>query len=143
MLLAEYILKQKSDSNAKHFIGFSDEVKALFCNYDWPGNIRELQNVIENTVVINDGDVIERDMLPNSFGLGAVKHSSSTKSIHNTNDQSVQLSPMSVHDIEPLWQVEKRAIENAIKSCEDNIPLAAAYLGVSASTIYRKIKGWS
>jgi len=143
LLLAEYILKQKSDSNAKHFIGFSDEVKALFCNYDWPGNIRELQNVIENTVVINDGDVIERDMLPNSFGLGAVKHSSSTKSIHNTNDQSVQLSPMSVHDIEPLWQVEKRAIENAIKSCEDNIPLAAAYLGVSASTIYRKIKGWS
>lgn len=143
LLLAEYILKQKSDSNAKHFTGFSDEVKALFCNYDWPGNIRELQNVIENTVVINDGDVIEKDMLPSSFGLGAVKHSISAKSVHNTNEQSVQLSPMSVHDIEPLRQVEKRAIENAIKSCEDNIPLAAAYLGVSASTIYRKIKGWS
>ncbi|WMS92437.1 sigma 54-interacting transcriptional regulator [Pseudoalteromonas sp. HL-AS1] len=143
LLLAEYILKQKSDSNAKHFTGFSDEVKALFCNYDWPGNIRELQNVIENTVVINDDDVIEKDMLPSSFGLGAVKHSISAKSVHNTNEQSVQLSPMSVHDIEPLWQVEKRAIENAIKSCEDNIPLAAAYLGVSASTIYRKIKGWS
>ena len=60
LLLAEYILKQKSDSNAKHFTGFSDEVKALFCNYDWPGNIRELQNVIENTVVINDDDVIEK-----------------------------------------------------------------------------------
>ncbi|WP_337943755.1 MULTISPECIES: helix-turn-helix domain-containing protein [unclassified Pseudoalteromonas] len=50
---------------------------------------------------------------------------------------------MGVHDIEPLWQVEKRAIESAIAVCDDNIPLAAAYLGVSASTIYRKIKGWS
>ena len=50
---------------------------------------------------------------------------------------------MVAHDIEPLWQVEKRAIESAIRVCEDNIPLAAAYLGVSASTIYRKIKSWT
>jgi len=143
LLLADYILKQKSDSNGKSFTNFSEDVKSLFCNYDWPGNIRELQNVIENTVVINDAQIIEREMLPSSFGLTASVSSNKSISSVNMNASSSMPSPMSVHDIEPLWQVEKRAIENAIHVCDDNIPLAAAYLGVSASTIYRKIKGWS
>ncbi|MBQ4857971.1 sigma-54 dependent transcriptional regulator [Pseudoalteromonas sp. MMG007] len=143
LLLADYILKQKSDSNAKSFISFSEDVKSLFCNYDWPGNIRELQNVIENTVVINDAQVIEREMLPSSFGLTASVPSTKSMPSANMSSSNSMPSPMAVHDIEPLWQVEKRAIENAIQVCDDNIPLAAAYLGVSASTIYRKIKGWS
>ncbi|MEL0641084.1 sigma-54 dependent transcriptional regulator [Pseudoalteromonas aliena] len=143
LLLADYILKQKSDSNAKSFIGFSEDVKSLFCNYDWPGNIRELQNVIENTVVINDAQIIEREMLPSSFGLTASVPSTKSMPSANMSSSNSMPSPMAVHDIEPLWQVEKRAIENAIQVCDDNIPLAAAYLGVSASTIYRKIKGWS
>ena len=41
-----------------------------------------------------------------------------------------------------MWLVEKNAIEKAIEICDGNIPLAAAHLGVSASTIYRKIKSW-
>ncbi|WP_372761988.1 sigma-54-dependent transcriptional regulator [Pseudoalteromonas sp.] len=137
LLLAEHILKQKSTANGKQFSGFSPQVEQLFSNYDWPGNIRELQNVIENTVVINEGDVIELDMLPNVFNQ---------KIVANTQahvNQAPSASPMMLHDIEPLWQVEKQAIEAAIRICEDNIPLAAAYLGVSASTIYRKMKGWS
>lgn len=142
MLLAKHILKQKSESNAKLFHRFSKEVENLFCNYDWPGNIRELQNVIENIVVINEGDVVELDMLPSSFGVNSaipIKNTSSSQSAEQIQTNSL----MGVHDIEPLWQVEKRAIESAIAVCDDNIPLAAAYLGVSASTIYRKIKGWS
>jgi two-component system, repressor protein LuxO len=137
LLLAEHILKQKSTANGKQFSGFSLQVEQLFSNYDWPGNIRELQNVIENTVVINDGDVIELDMLPNVFNQ---KIAANTQAHVN---QVSSASPMMLHDIEPLWQVEKQAIEAAIRICEDNIPLAAAYLGVSASTIYRKMKGWS
>jgi two-component system, repressor protein LuxO len=137
LLLANHILQQKSSANNKQFNGFSPQVQQLFSNYDWPGNIRELQNVIENTVVINDGDTIELDMLPNLFSQKiAEKTSYVTK-------RAVKASPMMMHDIEPLWQVEKQAIEAAIRICEDNIPLAAAYLGVSASTIYRKMKAWA
>ena len=44
--------------------------------------------------------------------------------------------------IRPLWQVEKEAIEAAIRICRGNIPKAAAYLGISASTIYRKRSAW-
>ena len=144
LLLAEHILHQKSAANAKQFTAFSPQVQDLFSNYDWPGNIRELQNVIENTVVINNGELIELEMLPSSFGnLDNQKLVQGNDSKGRRASNAPPVSPMAAHDIEPLWQVEKRAIENAIRVCEDNIPLAAAYLGVSASTIYRKIKGWT
>lgn len=141
LLLAEHILQQKSAVNGKQFTGFSPEVQQLFSNYDWPGNIRELQNVIENTVVINDGTIVELTMLPSSFDKA--DNQQSPRQVTYQEDTRVEVSPMMAHNIEPLWQVEKRAIESAIRICEDNIPLAAAYLGVSASTIYRKIKGWA
>ena len=44
--------------------------------------------------------------------------------------------------IQPLWETEKRAILAAIDSCRGNIPKAAAMLGISASTIYRKKQSW-
>ncbi len=44
--------------------------------------------------------------------------------------------------IRPLWQVEKEAIEAAIRICCGNVPKAASYLGISASTIYRKRSAW-
>ncbi|MDD5272139.1 MAG: helix-turn-helix domain-containing protein [Methylovulum sp.] len=50
--------------------------------------------------------------------------------------------PAGQEGILPLWQVEKAAIEKAIAYCHDNIPNAVALLGVSPSTIYRKIQGW-
>ena len=49
----------------------------------------------------------------------------------------------SVQDIFPLWLTEKRAIEQAIKACDGNIPKAAGYLDVSPSTIYRKLQAWN
>jgi two-component system repressor protein LuxO len=49
----------------------------------------------------------------------------------------------SVHDIFPLWLTEKKAIEQAIKACDGNIPKAAGYLDVSPSTIYRKLQTWN
>ena len=107
------------------------------------GNIRELQNVIENTVVINDAQVIEREMLPSSFGLTARASLNKVMESVKISASSSMPSLMAVHDIKPLWQVEKRTIENVIHVCGDNISLAAAYSGVSASTIYKKIKGWS
>ena len=51
--------------------------------------------------------------------------------------------PMSIPlPVRPLWLVEKEAIEQAIASCDGNIPKAAALLEISPSTIYRKKQGW-
>jgi len=142
LLLANSILSDKNKANDKSFEKFSSDVQTLFMQYDWPGNIRELQNVIENTVVINSGTSITTDMLPASFGQVSpqVKVTSTEININEGGGALRKIS--SIQDIIPMLEIEKNAIEQAINICDGNIPLAAAHLGVSASTIYRKMKGW-
>lgn len=140
LLVAKHLLQSKSAENGKAFQQFSPEVEQFFLNYDWPGNIRELQNTIKNIVVMHDDVVVSLPMLPSDFG----QHQNNT--LNNTSSNNSNKNPSNAvsshHDIVPLWVVEKNAILSAIACCDGNIPLAAAYLGVSASTIYRKMKAW-
>ncbi len=145
MLLATHFLNEKSKANNKDFRGFTPEVEAMIMQHDWPGNIRELQNVIENVVVINDGELVTADMMPSLAPIlskvAPLPNTSVSGSVPSFGSVS---SPVGagIQGIRPLWMVEKEAIEYAIEQCGDNIPLAAACLGVSASTIYRKKKSW-
>ncbi len=147
LLLANHFLQDKSKANNKQFTGFAADAIKKITHYDWPGNIREMQNVIENAVVINEGTEVTADMLP-VFGESRPQPpSASTPAQISTAAATTAASappvPNGAQGIRPLWQVEKEAIEQAIDQCDGNIPLAAACLGVSASTIYRKLKGWS
>ena len=147
LLLANAILADKSSQNNKDFKQFSAEVQKLFLQYDWPGNIRELQNVIENMVVIHTGESITTDMLPATFGQSDGEITKSTtvakrSTQHIMAAEKIQPIQGSSAGIIPMWLVEKNTIEHAIEACSGNIPLAAAHLGVSASTIYRKMKSW-
>lgn len=157
LLLANHILQSKTAENNKQFTDFSADVKHTFMQYDWPGNIRELQNVIENIVVIYDGQTVQPNMLPSNFGHSIVSHSNShpvnnhgiqpnqttTNTTAKSSTHTIASQQPSPHNIVQLWIVEKNAIEAAIRQCDGNIPLAAAYLGISASTIYRKMKSWT
>ena len=158
LLLANAILTDKNEANNKEFNRFSLDVQSMFMKYEWPGNIRELQNIIENMVVIHSGNEVSIDMLPESFAQnGSHTISSNTFATNNINISSNYLAKNNrnnnsnsntlayqadIKDIIPMWLVEKNTIEKAIEICDGNIPLAAAHLGVSASTIYRKIKSW-
>lgn len=133
--LANFFIKQKSLSADKEFKSLSLDAQKAFVSYDWPGNIRELQNVIENSVVMNEGEVIELNML-SQFNDQKIPTKREKYPVH---DQEIAFFS---DQILPLWQVEKQAIESAIIYCDGNIPLAAVKLGVSASTLYRKIKSW-
>jgi DNA-binding NtrC family response regulator len=145
LLLAKHFLLEKSKANHKHFQGFSPEAEAMIMQHDWPGNIRELQNVIENVVVINDGELVSVDMMPSMAPVISKTTLSSSPNISSSVPSFGSVSSPAaagMQGIRPLWVVEKEAIEYAIEQCGDNIPLAAACLGVSASTIYRKKKSW-
>jgi len=143
LLLANAILADKNKANEKGFIQFSSSVESMFMKYDWPGNIRELQNVIENMVVINSGTEITPQMLPETFGKNCIPTNtpSSTYSPNHLSRTDIE-SQKNIQDIVPMWLVEKNTVESAIEICSGNIPLAAAHLGISASTIYRKMKNW-
>ena len=115
--------------------------------YSWPGNVRQLENMIRNTVVLNNASWIERKMLP-PFPTSQTFDqpiSQADKPMVNENEVlhgGTSNTAFGTSNIEPLWVVEKRYIEKAISACNDNVPKAAALLDISPSTIYRKMKTW-
>ena len=140
--LANHFLARYAKEEGKELIGFDSEVQSIFLAYEWPGNVRQLQNVIQNVVVLYDGELVTRDMLPpplNDLEPGAV--SKSRRPAPRPRPAAVQ-SPSDEVAIRPLKDIEKEAIEQAIAYFDDNIPRAAAALGVSPSTIYRKRQTW-
>lgn len=132
--IAYSLLGYMSKEEGKDFVRLAPEVVERFSRYEWPGNVRQLQNVLRNVVVLNNGREIDLPMLPPPLNQP-------TK-----NEIRVvlpQTDSVSVQDIFPLWLTEKNAIEQAIKACDGNIPKAAGYLDVSPSTIYRKLQAWN
>ena len=139
LLIANHFLTKYTQEEKKSFTDFSQESETVLLSYNWPGNIRQLQNVIRNIVVLNNGQEVTLDMLP-----APLNHFNS-KSAPGRRLQAKLASPSTaniVSEICPLWQVEKETIEHAIRLCQNNISKAAALLEVSASTVYRKRKSW-
>ncbi|NQY48479.1 MAG: sigma-54-dependent Fis family transcriptional regulator [Colwellia sp.] len=150
--LANFFLKKHSKIEHKHFRKFSRNAIQIICAYDWPGNIRQLENVIHGMVILNSGEQIKSEMIIKSLSTTVKNYTAiqpvlpqlaqpvmgSNDSHHNTTNGQVKNNTA----IQPLWQVEKDAIEAAILHCQGNIPKAAAMLEVSPSTIYRKKLGW-
>ncbi len=136
--IAYSLLGFMSHEEDKSFIRFSQDVVDRFIQYEWPGNVRQLQNVLRNVVVLNHGKEITMDMLPPPLNEPVEAINNGSRMVHSAI--SNRLAPQ---DIVPLWQTEKSAIETAIEVCDGNIPRAAGYLDVSPSTIYRKIQAWN
>ena len=141
LALAGKFLADFTAEEGKEFTGFSPRVDSVFRAYPWPGNVRQLQNVVHNMVVLNEGGLIDVDMLPSP--LGEYASDEGTGAV-----PSPRPSPAPGKEGEPerkiqsLAETEKAAIERAIRLCGGNIPQAAARLGISASTIYRKRASW-
>ncbi|MCX7380207.1 MAG: sigma-54 dependent transcriptional regulator [Alphaproteobacteria bacterium] len=64
LLLARHFLAQFGQEERKAFTGFSPEAELMLLAYPWPGNVRQLQNVVRNIVVLNSGPVVEAGMIP-------------------------------------------------------------------------------
>ncbi|WP_227486512.1 MULTISPECIES: quorum-sensing sigma-54 dependent transcriptional regulator LuxO [unclassified Salinivibrio] len=150
--IANALLALFSAEEGKDFCRFSDEVTTQLLRYDWPGNVRQLQNVIRNIVVLHNGEEVSKEMLPSPVArvsgaeiasTGDNTRSEAANSASATHEPVKPASPAVMKaDIEPLWKTEKRAIEVAIDVCNGNIPQAAGLLEVSPSTLYRKLQAW-
>jgi DNA-binding NtrC family response regulator len=139
--IAQNFLLEYSKEENKEFKQFSCECLSLLLKYDWPGNVRQLQNIIRNSVVLNDALELSIDMLPKplSEAFNPINHRADRNIKAETNDDIIENTN---HQIAPLWQIEKQTIENAILFCAGNIPRAATLLEINPSTIYRKLESW-
>jgi DNA-binding NtrC family response regulator len=144
LLLARHFLAQFAEQEGRRFRGFAPEVEARLLACPWPGNVRQLLNVVRNVVVLHDGEVVTEPMLP-SFE-GGRRAAASDAAVPPASDAPSGPPPLplpqAVEQIEPLALTEKRTIERAIAICGGNIQLAARRLVISPSTIYRKKESW-
>lgn len=158
MLIANKLLGQYAKEEGKPFKGFNHAVQKVLNEYHWPGNVRQLQNVIRQIVVLNDAVEVDITMLPARIVNDGKTRVAASIAPNAKVIEQVSPSLIAAYDsiaviqnetdmtaeqvIEPLWKTEKRTIESAINLCEGNIPKAAAMLDISPSTIYRKKQSW-
>ncbi|MCF6301798.1 MAG: sigma-54 dependent transcriptional regulator [Devosiaceae bacterium] len=131
--LAQTFLARFSREENKNFSGFSPETANLIVSREWPGNVRQLQNMIRRAVVMFDGPQIDMQMISVA----------DITSVEMPQDTHVP-SPVQTFEgtIEPMWRQEQIIIETALARYNGNISLAAAALEISPSTIYRKKQAW-
>jgi len=105
-------------------VKFSPESNGVLARYHWPGNIRELENVIERAVNMVGGDVIEPTI------LGPI-----------TKEARKVVLPERPGSL--LMDVERQTIKEIIIRMECNLSKAATMLGITRATLYRKIKKYN
>jgi len=138
LLLARHFLRLYAQEEGKAFADFDEGAVMALRRYAWPGNIRELQNLLRNVVLFNRGEVVTAAMLAGlDAGLPARSAVPASAPALPPGDRRE-----AARKIKPLWMLEKEAIEAALAACGGNVPRAAALLEINPSTIYRRKAGW-
>lgn len=119
MIFADFFLEKANEQLNKSIIGFSAEVMTIFQNYKWPGNLRELQNVIKRATLLSQGDFIEKTVLPTEI---------------------FQIEPAANEVHFSLSNNEKDAIIHALAKTQNNKSEAAKLLQINRKTLYNKLK---
>ncbi|KPA18126.1 acetoacetate metabolism regulatory protein AtoC [Candidatus Magnetomorum sp. HK-1] len=119
LILMRYFVEKLAKEMQKAPIHFSDQALQVLARYKWPGNIRELENLIQKLVVITDGDTIDVSDLPSSM-----------RSSFN----------LSSEDNKTLDQVENEHILNVLKSVNGNKTKASKILHIDRKTLREKLK---
>jgi len=148
ILLGESFLKIYADEEGKQFKSISPETQEMMLNYHWPGNIRELQNMIRKAAVVHDGIELESHMISMKSALPVVESSeysligmAKTDSVKRTPNESLKTTfTLDIH--QPMAVIERDLIEAVIESCNGSVPKASQILQLSPSTIYRKREAW-
>ncbi|NOR22021.1 MAG: response regulator [Candidatus Aminicenantes bacterium] len=127
-LLVKHFLDTYSKENEKEILGVTDDVMEILVSYDWPGNIRELENLIERAVVLTKSKLISRKNLP-PFLLASQEETSAVASVNNELNLK-----------ENIQTFQKKAIISALKQAKGIQKKAANLLGVKPTTLNEMIK---
>ena len=108
----------------------SPEAMRIMEEYNWPGNVRQLKNVIEQMVVLSDKEIIEPHDLPHFIKDGSAESGTGSEAA----------APVEENKLTSLSDMEKEHIKKVLKSTKGNQTQAAKMLGISRRTLYQKIK---
>jgi len=131
--LANHFLKLSADENGKSIRSISSEALELLMNYNWPGNIQELENVIEHAVMMETSDILQATSLPMVVHCGL-------KGLRKFVSQD---KFSTADDILPLEEIKKQAIIHAMEATGNNVQQTARALGINRTTVYRKLEKYN
>lgn len=120
VLFSNYFLNEGNQEFKKDVVGFTDEAMEIIQKYHWPGNLREMKNVIKRSVLLTTEPYISADILPQEL----------------KNKKSEEINSNALHDEE----FEKSQILKALEMCNNNKSQAALLLKIDRKTLYNKMK---
>jgi two-component system response regulator HydG len=126
LLLAEHFVHKFASRSGKSITSISSDAQRTLLAYDWPGNVRQLENSIERAVALTRGEQIQVDDLP--------------ERVVRFNGSARAADDVDLEHVLTLDQVERRQIERAIRQHHGNKTRAAKALGIDRRTLYRKLE---
>ncbi len=137
LLLAKYYLETLGERvrPTKKFQGFSPEVIQIFRQYEWAGNVRELRNVVERCLILEDENVITTNYLPHNLLTPPGR-----TFVENTHNEDKEFNLMLPKDGISLEEVEDSLVQQAIEQCHGNQTHAARLLGITRDQLRYRLK---
>ncbi|MHA7128042.1 sigma-54-dependent transcriptional regulator [Algoriphagus namhaensis] len=135
---ADHFLAQSNQAMNKNVQGFSEEVWSLFLNYDWPGNFRELKNIIKRAVLLTKGSHIEKEAIPTSLRETIQDFSGHHPDLQPTAEIPVPQNPLDYKS--QMEAQEKKLIEKVLMETRFNKSKTARILKMDRKTLYSKME---
>jgi DNA-binding NtrC family response regulator len=122
-LLVKHFLNRFNRRAQARILGFSSEALQLLCSYDYPGNVRELENIVERAASLTRSEVIGVEALPEDL-----------------KELKVYALRRGLSRIRTLEEMEQEYIRDVLSRCNQNKSRAAEALGINRVSLYRKLK---
>jgi PAS domain S-box-containing protein len=129
--LVSYFLYEKSKMLNRNIKRMTNEFLAKIVLYDWPGNVRQLENFIERCVVLTKSEEIDADIIDEAI-IGVP--------MQINGEESLSLTQQNNGNKGVLRHIENETIRNVLKETNGNRTLAAEKLGISVTTLWRRLK---
>ena len=133
-LLVDHFLRQLAERQGKTFTAVTPEAMKCLMDYGYPGNVRELENIVERAVALGEGDTLTLDLLPGEVRTAMAVHAVPEVSLEEGADLDTMVADF-----------ERRIIEAALEKTGGNRTRAAQVLGVSFRSLRYRLKkyGWA
>ncbi len=122
LLLADYFLDKSSSKLGKNHLGLAPDVRDFLMAYSWPGNIRELEHLMERLALLADGPVITSDLIPPEI-------------LNNSHEVEPLQDVLKTH----MEEMEKQIVTRCLEECEGNVTKTAQKLGLSRKGLQLKM----
>ena len=142
-LLVARFVKEFSKENGGTVTGIDAHAMKALEDYDWPGNVRQLRNVVEKMVVLSAGGKLTIDDIPPEIANAQPSASAALPAVQDIPQPVPAASVPAVHvQADTLAETEKEKILSVLSECGNNKTKAADRLGISRRTLHRKLNEW-